>query len=680
MGLFDETVHSVASTKVKLITDTPNVGKDSVLLSVLTDGDISADLINAYANGIGLKMRNMHAKASVDYFYGLPDGLQKDGRTWTHLVKAHIETEVGATVVMIGVTSGSVNTDALAHEYLTDNRAWDLVDNLVLIKPPGAGAGDVQFVSSRISTPGTLELTYTGAPVELVAVANLQPLSSYYHASYTIDEGITQFWNYDTATGTYPDLVRADVIEADNPYFPIIPFRVDNVNQATDGPAGYVQSAQNLMRSVGMDFEAVCATIHDSPDIGDVDHAFIYTAVPVASDEQNSINYLHTHFKHLEPLSAIKKSSLDAHQATEADSNAVQNTPPPFNTMRISDSTLVLDYHYAYIDTVIHTGTVGTIGVSNRTITVRDRIRNTYEYTSGSKDQTRTATRYSYDTSLLVFTNQINATQYEETTVYGLYVINHIYPGHTIESSLAEAVDILIPLNAKLVDAMSIKDGDLLFYDALHVVFNSYQATKLEWYETSVFAVIVQIIAIVITIYSLGTLAEVAVAAATIGQAAVNVITQILVQLAISAAVDFVVDKLGIEAAIVLAVVGTLVGQGVDSTFADNIMGLIDIMIAEVMEDLEESISSIQDEMNALVSTQSDLDKEFERLEAELRGDADINYLDVVRLRPNIDINETPSEFYHRAVHAGNIGIASLDMPRSFVEGKLELPVITQIT
>lgn len=681
MGIFDnDKVHSVSSTAVLAIADTPNIGADSVLMSVLTDGDMSAEYINAYSNGIGIKMRSMQAWALHNFHYGLPDGTVENGRVWGTMVKNIIEAELGQSITMISTMSGSCDVNAMAREYLTLDRGHDGDDDSVASPyKPSERVGLTTFKSATVTPFGYMIITCTddnGDFDETVGI-RIYTKEAFFHTKYRIGNGLIQYWNYEVSTNIYPELKADAKIEANNPYFPIVPFRVNNVDQAEHGPAGYALNAQQMLNMMGMDFKMVAETISENPDIAEIDQAYLFIGVRLDVESQIATNYLHSHFKNLEKLSTLSKRAYDSWKKSAALNDVV--TPPSLNKMTLQDSTFKIDYHYTYIDTVIKTGNVGKIGESIKDIQVKPRAKETYEYEArvgkDGKTETRTRTRFEYEDSRIVLTNQINETQYEETTVHGLYIINHIYASHTINTTLAKAKDILIPVNANVAGAMGIKDADRLYYDSIHLVFNSYKLTKLKWYESGFFKLVVQIIAIVITIYSLGSMAAVAAAAATIGAAAVAVLTQILIKLAIKYMIDYLVQAIGVDAAMVLAIVGSVYGATGTLPFADIIMTAVNVMVAEIQEVFQDEIAGFQAEMDELADTQLELEKEFEALDKELRGEANIDYLDVVRLRPNIDFTESPSAFYHRAIHSGNIGIASLDVAHNYVDSMLELPV-----
>ena len=55
-----------------------------------------------------------------------------------------------------------------------------------------------------------------------------------------------------------------------------------------------------------------------------------------------------------------------------------------------------------------------------------------------------------------------------------------------------------------------------------------------------------------------------------------------------------------------------------------------------------------------------------------------INPFDFIGKEPRISFGESPSQFYDRTIHAGNIGVLALDANSSFVEISLTLPKLPQ--
>jgi hypothetical protein len=707
MGLFSrKKITSVASVAINTVTDTPNTASDSMLLSVLTGGDMSADLINNYANGLGIKMRNMQKWADLNYTLGLPSGVVSTTRATDARVRDIIATEIGAATVadvtIISNISGTVDSDSLAYQFMQEQRDWDFADNLVL-NPPFPSTSDVFFSDSYIKNTGQLlvivyEDADGGFHEEEIYRPGLTGDDIWYHVSYlTAGSDVVIYWNYEVSTNVYEILNSPhNTLQADNPYFPIVPFRVHNVNQSINPASAFETSARQMLNRIGMDFHEMAKNINDNPDIQDVDHAFLYIAVPLMSEEMNTQMYLHDYFMDLEKISVYKKRNFEVWGASS------NNTAPPaVNTIYIKDSTFNLDFSYTYIETVDVAADLYKVGEGKRTQQVLPRVSKTVEYTvssgrGGDNEQTRTRELYSYEQSVVIFEQQVEPGLIKRTIVHGLYLENHIYNGHSVEANVEEAVAnksvFLIPVNVNVSMDRGIKKNDALYYDAMWLVFNSYQVTKLKWYETGIFKAIVMIVAIIITIYSLGSAAESLAAAYALGagEVAQLLIVQVLISFAVEIAVDFAVEKLGVAAAIVLASAAALYGVGGGSgigggsnllPFADQVLALVQVMVEEILEDIEELYTGMQDELDEFLSTQSDIDKEFEALEAELNaGSFELNYLDVIRLRPNVDLTESPSEFYHRAIHSGNIGIASVDAAHNYVDTMLQLPENTLIT
>ena len=129
------------------------------------------------------------------------------------------------------------------------------------------------------------------------------------------------------------------------------------------------------------------------------------------------------------------------------------------------------------------------------------------------------------------------------------------YRKGTIETSLAEVVsgddnnNFIVPLNSAVYNnALSMNQRIDLIYDSIQIVINSYEKTKLKWYQTGFFQIVTLILTIVLTVYGLPELG-VTLQAATTTEIAVMLASQMAIAIAVQLAIKVAIKVLGIKGA-----------------------------------------------------------------------------------------------------------------------------------
>jgi hypothetical protein len=95
--------------------------------------------------------------------------------------------------------------------------------------------------------------------------------------------------------------------------------------------------------------------------------------------------------------------------------------------------------------------------------------------------------------------------------ISGFYYENFIYKGKSVSISAYDAfhdedeTGFLVPLNQQVLHAMSLRDITDLAYHCCHIVFNCYKVVKQKWYQTTLFKIILVIIAVIIIVCSWGS-------------------------------------------------------------------------------------------------------------------------------------------------------------------------------
>ena len=711
MGFFSQKTTQVESTSVLLFQDTPNLVRDSVYLSVMHDRPIADDLAANYFNSVAVRAEAMYKYGKDTYVHGLPQGTTEYLRAGDTAVKLVIERDLGQLVYITYSTVEPCTANYTAEQFMAANRGWQY-GTLHIPQPPFTPVdptAQVSFHDAYITGTNTIKIEYSytdardpAAPVVVYANESVTTTDTfeigamYYYASYyALDSrleytGERQYYSYNTNAGTEPMLDKHFTKDKQSPYYPIIPLRQNNVDLTAislKGTPAY-DTSRKCLQKLGLKIEDLGEAINGSPDVDSVDHAFVAIAVHLQSDVQNTMQYLHAYFAHLHDIAEYDEQD---HLYWAGLNNAA--IAPPTNMISIEDAQLRVDVAYTYITKQLVTGVTATkIGDVTRTSTVLPRVNVIKVMGTDASGNDILGSAGGWEQSYVTFRKQVSATQYEEIKVHGLIHINHVYQHRTVEATIADSLttdndDFWIPVNIVVSKGLGVLNHNSLLYDAIRMVFNCIEITKLKWYQTTLFQAIVMVIAIVLTVWSLGSMgASLTWAAGLVGSSNLWIGALVLVGINIAIQVGFsmLVNVLGIESALVLAtiaIIGSMfmpgnVPVGIQgATFADALMFAGQSLVLAIQDAQIEALDAIAGEARVLEESQTILQAELDATWEDINGSYGINPMAAIRWTSaaSIDSMESPTEFYHRTSHAGNAGVRALDEIESFVDERLKL-------
>lgn len=532
---------------------------------------------------------------------------------------------------------------------------------------------------------GSLTIPLTGYDLE----------ADYFQALYSYWTGGTQkyaYWTYRNGAGVHPGLDALTDVDAKEAgvFFPFVVFRRNktNLSHSSRSDTAEHQSATELMDRLGMSYSEIGSSIHDNPDIEDVEQAVLQFAIPATSQHPLDKQYLFAFFDNLYAL----KPSAEEQVMTWGNGYGRRTDISAGNALTLNDGGFRSTLSYGQITKRKRVRKIGTIGeVQNTTHT--DSYQETYQsYEHVDRGEmgyvTRTRTAY---THYRIYRKQVTAQICEEIEVRNPQMRFSIWKDYDHVADYNDQA-LLIPLEQSLIDAIPYTDRDEFFQRAMHYVFNSRVTVKVKWYESTFFVNLLKIAAIAITIYSFGTQAHLIAAAAAVGTAALAwaIATVIVKMVVIRYGTELFVKEVGMEAAFAAAVIAAAVGAY--SSF--NATGGLEFMTAEglvnvssnIAADLGSGISSAvqsytQDLIGGLqddwADFQGDAESQMSLLETAqglLETNGLIDPLMFTSQRPAVVFGETPDDFYQRTIHTGNIGTMVLDIPGAFVEQSLRLP------
>lgn len=691
MGLFSSSKKTyVSSTTINVIDDPGNPEKSAVLHSILNQSNLTDDLLTTYTHGMHLKFNSAYAYGRDHYTYGLPQGTLDRGMGDADAVRAVLETLAGTGVVMEYCVLATDCDDDFAYPFLLTSRGWNPDTGVVTVHPFVTTTAPVYFLDALVTNTNTLQLTYEYTPFsvpiqvsETVTIAGLVPKALYYRVCYykMNGDGTLQanrnYWNYRIGAGTYPTLNNPPNSGLASPFFPIIPLRKNNTDltHSSLSSTDLYKTSKTLLKKVGLDFLHLGESINANPDVGEVDHVFLYFGVDLQSSVAATQRYLLEFFAQLAPLSRTSYAEYLRWKKQPT-------TLPPQSKLTIEDAGYKADISYSYIRVRFVTGSIGKVGTVTRTNTIRDRLRwgtSVFYF------------RY-YEDSSITFRVQIASNVYKEVEVRGLTHTNYVYNKHSVitnlEDSIKDDYSFIVPLHHSVYANMSSRMRMNVANDGLKIVFQSYKTVRTKWYESGFFQFVMVAIAVVAASFGAWQVSAGILAASSATEVAMLILASIVKVIAISYAFRLVTDVLGVELTLIIAAVLAVytMGSGIQQgslkgvPYASELLSASSGLSKAASENIADQISDLMGEAQQNKAEQDLMWDKLESAQELLATNGIINPLEFVNTVPALQPYESPDEYYYRTVHSGNIGVLSLDAPTNYVDYMLMLPRASEPT
>ena len=212
----------------------------------------------------------------------------------------------------------------------------------------------------------------------------------------------------------------------------------------------------------------------------------------------------------------------------------------------------------------------------------------------------------------------------------------------------------------------------LLYQEALLLMVNSYEFTELGFFETSFFQFLIGVVMMVISVFTMNPgpmLAFAIVAPALAMQLGPEVMMIFAIVMILCGAYSALVSSAG---SIMNTLATTIMEMPTSQLLlraASVILKVVDMSIGQVIKDIMAEYEAFQ-----IVKEQDQkrLDDAKELLKSTVL--LDINLLDTPRSQYISTSNETPTAFYDRTIHIGNIGTLVLNIIPDYHNILLTLP------
>lgn len=494
----------------------------------------------------------------------------------------------------------------------------------------------------------------------------------------------TKYFTYRENEGTYPELddVFKDAYADLGSFFPFVYFRYGRTSQSTDHNWPQYKSTKKLLKYLNMDYASVSDAINENPDIQNVEQAMMIMAVPAETTNIREQRYLFEFFRRFyidsggstKPLSQLI-SDIQSIKNGILSMTAAGTTNKPALGIIIQDKLFKMALGMDGVYRVRKPGSIGHVGFYNSSKETKDVA---YTLTYLNESLVETTAELTIPVVFHYYRKQITEHLYEELQVVNLEMLYYIFEEYT-----GTADTIMIPLDHSITKFYSNRSREELYSRSLHYVFNSKVEIATKWYQQGWFKTVLIIVAIVITVISMGGASGIAASLATLASmTAMEIVVAALIMaiemIVMRYALKLFVKMVGVEFAIIIALVAAafgivdgLTGGGlVGAPFASTLLKLSTGLINSVGDAFAEKMLGLQKEADLFgleMVQKEDALKEANKL---LEG----NNL----MSPWIIFGESPSDYYNRTIHSGNIGTYSIEAISSYVDNALTLPTLTE--
>lgn len=498
----------------------------------------------------------------------------------------------------------------------------------------------------------------------------------------------TEYFTYKIKSGTYPDLDNLFTSEFDDlgSFFPFGYLRLNKQPTSTDKNSTEYKALTKMMGYLNLNYAQINAAVNANPQINDVDSALLMMMVPAVSADHMENRYLFDFFKGLyvqtgsiaipeAPEEPYSGQNLKLFKLTNKDKMAEARISLVIKDARFSTSLGMTGIYRRIVS-----GVLGKVGTYSSGKVIETTVHNGIAYGEPDSEGKPTETPVTWTTEepYHYYCKQITEYLYEEIKVGSLRMTYQVDGSHATTNQM-------VPLDHAITEHYSMPDREHLYARSLHYVFNARKETTLKWYQQDWFGTLLIIIAVVWTIFSLGSdggsglAAAIAAGTATLEMIVIAIIVTAIEAIIIKMVAKLFVKLLGAEFALLVAVVAAAYGMyasygtagGVSGApWAQDLLSVSSSMISEVSAGYQKDMELLkkdEDEFNLFAKTKMD---ELEKVREEMEG----SHL----LSPFILFGESPTNYFNRTVHVGNIGVQGIEAISNYCTVALTLPTFEQ--
>ena len=746
MGLFSsKTSYKVNVTVANVFEPEtiPDSARNGITKAIMAGGDMNSYMMEELSNSIGVRAScgyNWAAKEG-NYPLGIPKSDIKSYLDAETVVKQAIQANIGRTITLDYYRMAPLNAMHFGWQHCftallynpetnelvkltqqTANKKCYLVNMVVTVRKEhydwmvetsdlgcldqlgpspksgylpsapfnspafiGTYAAQPDYEVSSVATEDYVTITYEfeDAPGVFVRRGVTVSMSGYsddadYHmARYKDSTGKTGFFTYMHGAGTYPlvDIVFQATGLGVGTYYPWVYYRINGQTAQNFLPRETTAAMERWCRYLGVDYHSMNDAVDQDVEKGDVDRVMMCFGVNPGGEEQSELEYL---FKHFDRLHENAKPQPGLVPDLYGKMNAFTSSPSQFQ--RIADKQFSVTYQFSGIVKVRRTGKV--TGVNQYTGVLKDVPQNAQTFATQGPNGVGVGTDVPKQKAY-IYQHQVTETVYDEIAVYNLRMNYEVHAKKGFAAGPGEDT-LLIPADRAIVETIGLDKREDLLCRSLKLMVNTVIKIKQPWYASSGFKILMMIIAVVVTIVSLGSAWQTIAAAAALGAGALalTVLTTIVTGLVIKIGVQLFVKLVGPEFGMVFAVMAVAAGAyglSTDASWGESLISiatnLADASTSAMQAGLEDIMGSLQDLQQLAAGVFDDMadKREMLGLNSNMAG---LIPDDFVQKVPLIVFGESPTDLYTRTVHSGNIGATGILATQYYHDTALTLPRI----
>lgn len=384
-------------------------------------------------------------------------------------------------------------------------------------------------------------------------------LNRYYIVTYKYNEIDTWYWVLDSTSTTYPSITDGGASITNLELLPIVSIRTDKVNANADKNSERYKSTKAILDVIGLDVDTMCESYHGNET--NVKDAFVMFAMSPSDNDPVISKCLYAMadviYEDGTLQSTVEGDTVYAFSMTEGTYNQVCKWDTQGRTVK--------------------TGSIGPVGTHNHSIV------------NGTD---------------LYMRKQETENQYIEYYFTKVTSMTGITYGGEYNVSTADLSNPLfrVPLSMEFVRRLTAGEQAKLYVKTLVISTYHAEIVHLEWYKTSVFGQLLQVVAIAILIISLGSGAGIS--AILYGMAAAYALKKVMGSNA--------PDWLKAVAAVAYVAVSVTYGSGPDQSMLMTGVQAVSLTASAVTMYTQAEMEKLEDkrkDFNVLA------DKKFEELE-----------------------------------------------------------------